>query len=323
MAGLAPESQITVIGGSGFIGRYVVQELARHGYRLKIAVRNAQAALFLKPLGGLGQIEVIGADIRSDADMARAFHGSAAGINLVGILAEGGGQRFDAVQAEGAGRAARAAAAAGATAFVQMSAIGADPASPSAYGRSKAAGETAVRAAMPGATILRPSIVFGPEDQFFNRFAALAGIAPAMPVIAGATRFQPVHVLDVAFAAVAALADPTAAGVTYELGGPRIYSFRELLAFIVRETGRTIPLVEVPNGFARLLARAGDFLPFLPMTSDQLAMLGRDNVCDGGAPGLADLGITATPVEAIVPAMLTRFRKGGRFAPTPELGAAG
>jgi NADH dehydrogenase len=322
MPDLPIDSLITVIGGSGFIGRYVVQMLAERGYRLRVVVRNAQAGLFLKPLGGLGQIEVSGGDIRSDADMARAFHGASAGVNLVGILAETGGRTFQAVQAEGAARAARAAAAAGIARYVQVSAIGADPASPSAYGRSKAEGEAAVRAALPASAILRPSIVFGPEDQFFNRFAQMAALAPAMPVIAGNTRFQPVYVANVAEAVTAALTDGAVAGQTLELGGPRDYSFRDLLKLILRETGRDLPLVEVPDSVARLMGRLGDLLPFVPMTSDQFAMLQRDNVCAPGMPGLAQLGIVPTPVEAIIPAQLQRFRKGGRFAANPALGAA-
>jgi NADH dehydrogenase len=314
MSALAPNSLVTVIGGSGFIGRYAVQMLAEHGFRLRVVVRNAQTALFLKPLGDLGQIEIVAGDIRSDADMVRAFAGAAAGVNLVGILAEGGGRTFTAIQAEGAGRAARAAAAAGIGRYVQVSAIGADAASPSAYGRTKAAGEAAVRAALPGAVILRPSIVFGPEDQFFNRFADLATLAPVMPVISGRTRFQPVHVLNVAEAITHGLIRDDTAGQTYELGGPGIYSFRELLAMILKDIGRNIPLVEVPDGIARLMGAVGNVLPFVPMTSDQFAMLQKDNVCAPGVPGLAALGITPTPVEAIIPGQLARFRKGGRFA---------
>lgn len=310
---IAPGALVTVIGGSGFVGRYVVQQLAERGLRLRVVMRNPDAAAFLKPSGDLGQIELQRGNIRSDADMARAFDGAAAGVNLVGILAESGGQKFAAVQAAGAGRAALAAAAAGARAFVHISAIGADAASPAAYARSKAAGEAAVHAAFPAATILRPSIVFGPEDQFFNRFAAMARLAPAMPVIAGRTLFQPVYVGDVAAAVAAALSDGAAAGKVFELGGPRRYAFRELLAMIVDGTRQRRPLIEVPDAVARLMGKAGDWLPFMPMTSDQFAMLQRDNVADPALPGLADLGIAATPVEAIVPAMLERYRPSGRF----------
>ena len=313
MTALPPGSLVTVVGGSGFIGRYVVGRLAARGFRVRVAVRSTEGAAFLKPLGDLGQIALVATDIRSDTALARAFDGAAGGINLVGILAEGGGRTFGAIQADGAGRAARAAAAAGAVAFVQVSAIGADAGSSAGYARTKAAGEANVRAAFPAATIVRPSIVFGPEDQFFNRFAAMARLSPIMPVIAGATRFQPVYAGDVADAIVAALTDPAAAGRTYELAGPRIYRFRDLLAMIVGETRTRRPLVDVPDALAALMGRAGDVLPFLPMTSGQFAMLQRDNVAADGMPGLADLGVAATPVEAIVPAMLERYRSSGRF----------
>ena len=313
MTDFSPNTLITVIGGSGFVGRYTVQMLATTGTRLRVVVRNAQTALFLKPMGGLGQIDIVRGDIRSDADMAKAFHGATAAVNLVGILTESGGQKFQAVQADGAARAARAAAAAGVEAFVQVSAIGADAAGSAAYQRTKAAGEAGVRAALPAATIVRPSIIFGREDQFFNRFAALARLSPIMPVIAGKTKFQPVFVLDVAAAIVAAMRSPEAAGRTYELAGPRTYSFRALLEMILADIDLKRPLIEVPDAIAALMGKAGDLLPFLPMTSDQFAMLGRDNVADPAMPGLAALGITPTPVEAVVPEMLARYRSGGRF----------
>lgn len=310
-AQLAPDALITVIGGSGFLGRYIVQRLAETGYRVRVVVRHPDRALFLKPLGGLGQIQLVQGNIASDASMARAFDGAAAGINLVGILAESGKQSFAAVQAEGAGRAARAAAAAGATHLVQMSAIGADSASSVPYARSKAQGEAAVRAAMPSAVILRPSLVVGPEDQFLNRFAAMARLSPVLPVICGDSRFQPVYVLDVAAATLAALTRPDAAGKTFELGGPDVMTFRTILQMINAETDLKRRLVEVPAGIAGLMGKLGDFLPFMPMTSDQLAMLQKDNVASG--PGLAELGVEATPLAAFVPAMLERYRSSGRF----------
>jgi uncharacterized protein YbjT (DUF2867 family) len=312
-APLASDSLVTVIGGSGFIGRYIVQCLAARGNRVRVVVRHPDAALFLKPLGGLGQIQIVAGNITSDAAMAAAFEGAAAGVNLVGILAEGGSQRFAAVQAEGAGRAARAAAAAGARHYVQMSAIGADAGSPIAYARSKAEGEAQVHAALPQAVVLRPSLVVGNEDQFLNRFAAMAKSAPVMPVIAGDSRFQPVFVLDVANAVVAALTRADAQGATFELGGPEVMSFRAILAMILRETRQNRPLLDVEPFIARLLARAGDILPFMPMTSDQLAMLQKDNIVAAGAKGLADLGVVATPMAAFVPAMLQRYRASGRF----------
>jgi NADH dehydrogenase len=310
-APLAPDALVTIIGGSGFLGRYIVQQLAEAGYRIRVVVRHPERALFLKPLGGLGQIQLVQGNIASDAAMARAFDGATAGINLVGILAESGGQTFAAVQAEGAGRAARAAAAAGASHYVQISAIGADSASSVPYARSKAEGEAAVRAAIPTAVILRPSLVVGPEDQFLNRFAAMARLSPVLPVICGDSRFQPVYVLDVAAAALAALTRPDAAGKTFELGGPQVLSFREILKMIVTETRRKRQLVEVSAGVAAMMGKMGDLLPFMPMTSDQLAMLKKDNVASGA--GLVELGIVPTPMAAFVPAMLERYRPSGRF----------
>ena len=310
---LAPGALVTVVGGSGFLGRYIVQRLAEAGLRVRVAVRHPETALFLKPLGSLGQVQLVHGNITSDAQMAAAFDGAAAGVNLVGILAESGKQRFDAVQAEGAGRAARAAAAAGVRHYVQVSAIGADAASPVPYVRSKAQGEAAVLAAIPTATILRPSLIIGPEDQFLNRFAAMARLSPVLPVIAGNTRFQPVFVMDVAAAVVAALNSLAAAGRTYELGGADVLSFRAILAIINAETRQQRRLVEVPDLIAALMAKLGDVLPFMPMTSDQLAMLGKDNVVTSGMPGLADLGVLPTPMAAFVPAMLERYRPSGRF----------
>jgi NADH dehydrogenase len=310
---LAPGALVTVVGGSGFLGRYIVQRLAEAGLRVRVAVRHPETALFLKPLGSLGQVQLVHGNITSDAQMAAAFDGAAAGVNLVGILAESGKQRFDAVQAEGAGRAARAAAAAGVRHYVQVSAIGADAASPVHYVRSKAQGEAAVLAAIPTATILRPSLIIGPEDQFLNRFAAMARLSPVLPVIAGNTRFQPVFVMDVAAAVVAALNSPAAAGRTYELGGADVLSFRAIIAMINAETRQQRRLVEVPDLIAALMAKLGDVLPFMPMTSDQLAMLGKDNVVTSGMPGLADLGVLPTPMAAFVPAMLERYRPSGRF----------
>jgi NADH dehydrogenase len=310
-ATLAPDALVTIIGGSGFLGRYIVQRLAEAGNRVRVVVRYPERALFLKPLGGLGQIQLVQGNVTSGAAMARAFDGASAGVNLVGILAESGSQKFAAVQADGAGRAARAAAAAGVAHYVQMSAIGADPVSPVPYARSKAEGEAAVRAAIPTAVVLRPSLVVGPEDQFLNRFAAMARLSPVLPVISGNSRFQPVYVLDVAAATCAALSRPEAAGQTYELGGPDVLSFRAILQMINAQTRRNRRLVDVPAGMASLMGRMGDVLPFMPMTSDQLTMLQKDNVATG--PGLAALGIVPTPMAAFVPAMMERYRPSGRF----------
>ena len=311
---LAVGALVTVIGGAGFIGRYVVEALAKAGYRVRAVSRHADSALFLKPLGDLGQIQVVSGNVRSDADMAAAFDGAAAGVNLVGILAESGNQRFADLQAAGAGRAARVAAAAGVKAYVQMSAIGADASSRIPYARSKGEGEQAVLAALPFAAILRPSLVAGPEDQFFNRFAGMARIAPFLPAISGDSLFQPVYVRDVADAVVAALQSSDARGRIFELGGPDVLSFTAILQMISDLTGLDRPVVALSDFTSGLLAKVGDFVPFMPMNSDQLAMLKLGNICAPGMPGLEQLGITPTPLAAFVPEMMQRYRRGGRFA---------
>ena len=318
------DNLVVVVGGSGFIGRYLVQGLAKRGDRIRVVARNPERAGFLKPLGGLGQIQLAQADVRSPKSLAAVMRGATQVVNLVGILAEGGGVTFDALQAEGAGNVAAAARDAGVGAFVQVSAIGADAASASGYGRSKADGEARVTAALPHATIVRPSVVFGPEDQFINRFAALAKSLPLTPVVAGDTRFQPVFVEDVAAAIAAALADPARyGGHIYELGGPRVVSMRELLGWINREIRVERRLVDVPDFVARIMAQAGDYLPAAPLTSDQWAMLQHDNVVGDGMAGLDAFGIQPTPIEAVAPAYLTRYRRGGRFnTDAPQQGSA-
>jgi NADH dehydrogenase len=300
-------SVATVIGGSGFLGRYIVKRLAAEGHVVRVAVRDPGRAAFLKPMGRVGQVVPLYANITADGTLARAIEGADFVVNLVGILAERKPGDFAAVQAEGAGRVARLAASYGVGRLVQMSAIGAAADSPAQYAQSKAAGEAMVRAHFPRATILRPSLVFGPEDQFFNRFAALAVMSPVMPVIAGASRFQPVYVGDVADAALAALHRPEAAGALYELGGPKIMSFREILGWILAQIGRHRPLVAMPNSVASLMAR----IPFSGLTQDQLLMLSRDNVADPALPGLAALGVVPTPIDLVVPAYLARFKKAG------------
>jgi NADH dehydrogenase len=310
---LASDALVTVIGGSGFLGRYIVQQLAEAGYRVRVVVRHPDTSLFLKPLGSLGQIQIIAGNIATGAGIAHAFAGASAGINLVGILDEKSGQRFTDVQASGATKAARAAAASGIGHYVQMSAIGADAASAIPYARSKGEGEAGVRAAIPSAVILRPSLVIGPEDQFLNRFAAMARMAPLLPVIAGDSRFQPIFVQDVAAATLAALTNPAAGGQIYELGGAEVLSFRDIMTMINTETRQNCRLIDVPAGVAQFLGKMGDVLPFMPMTSDQYAMLQNDNVADPALPGLAALGIVPTPLAAFVPAMLERYRPGGRF----------
>lgn len=311
MRGETVRKVATVFGGSGFIGRYLAQRLANRDFVVRIAVRDPAGARFLQTQGRVGQIVPLAASVTDEGAAARAIAGANLVVNLVGILHERRAGDFQRIQAEGAGRIARLAAAAGAERLVHVSAIGADPASASAYGRSKGEGEQAVRAAFPGAVILRPSIVFGPEDGFFNRFAQLARMLPFMPVIAGGTRFQPVHVGDVADAIVAAAEREDAPGRTFELGGPRVASFRELLRYILEVTGSRKPLVDIPPGIAALQARVGEFLPNPPLTRDQLLMLGRDNVVAEGAAGLAELGIAPKAMEAVVPGYLARFRPGG------------
>jgi NADH dehydrogenase len=303
----------TVFGGSGFIGRYVVQRLAKQGWMVRAAVRRPDEALFLKPLGDVGQITPIAANIRHQGSVEAAVAGTDAVVNLVGLLYQGGRQRFDAVHVEGAGRVAAAARKAGATQFVQISAIGADPASPAAYARTKAAGEVAVKAAFPEATVLRPSIVFGPEDQLFNRFAQMARITPALPLIGGGhTRFQPVYVGDVADAVMAALERPDAAGKTYELGGPEIRTFRELMVLMLEEIKRRRLLVPIPFAIASLQGALLQLLPMPPLTLDQVRLLKRDNIAAAGMPGLKELDVSATALELILPTYLARYRPGGR-----------
>ncbi len=301
-----------VFGGAGFIGRYVVQRLARADFQVRVAGRDPSRARDVQTSGRVGQIVALKADVTDDAAIARAVEGAEVVINLVGILAEPRAGGFQATQAEGAGRIARAAMAAGARRLVQVSAIGADTASDSEYARTKGAGEAAVRAAFPTATILRPSIVFGPEDGFFNLFAGLARLAPVMPVLCGDTRFQPVYVGDVADAVMAAITRDDAAGGIYELGGPRAISFRDIIRYILEVTGRPGKrLFEVPLGLARIQARLAELVPGKPFTRDQLLLLQKDNVLTGTLPGLEALGIAPRPIEAVVPGYLTRFRPGG------------
>jgi uncharacterized protein YbjT (DUF2867 family) len=308
---MATRDVATVFGGSGFLGRYVVQRLAAAGYVTRVAVRDPEGAMFLRPMGRVAQIVPLYSDLAKEATVQRAVEGAELVVNLVGILAERRTGDFTRLQAEGAGRIARLAAAAGVQRMVHVSAIGADPASPSRYASSKAAGEAAVRAALPAATILRPSLIFGAEDQFFNRFAALAQLLPFMPVIAGNTKMQPVYVGDVADAVMIGLTRADAAGGLYELGGPRVWTFHEILAWILVQTRRQRRLIDIPMGLARLQAALAELLPTKPFTRDQLLLLSRDNVVTPGVPGLAELGIVPTPAELVVPAYLERFRPGG------------
>jgi NADH dehydrogenase len=297
----------TVFGGAGFIGRQVVQRLARLDYVVRVVGRNPEAMRPLMTAGVVGQVVPLAADLRQDGALSRAVSEAGVVVNLVGILAEQKTGDFQRLHGDLPGRIGELAAAAGVSRLVQISAIGADAGSPSQYARSKAAGEAALRAAFPRATILRPSIVFGPEDSFFNRFATMAQLLPMMPVIRGATKFQPVFVGAVADAVLAALTREEAAGRTYELGGPRVASFRELMALVLDATGRRKRLVAMPDALVRLMTH----LPGGPLTADQLAQLGRDNVVSPGAEGLSALGITPKAMEAVVPGYLARFRVGG------------
>ena len=308
---MAQRSVATVFGGSGFIGRYVVKRLAAAGHIVRVAGRNTESAKPLMTTGRVGQVVPLYVALANEATIHRAVEGADIVVNLVGILSERRPGDFRRIQAEGAGRIANAAAAAGVTRMVQLSAIGASTSAASEYAKTKAAGEAAVRAAMPGAAILRPSLVFGAEDKFFNRFGAMAMTLPIMPVIHGDTRFQPVYVGDVADAVCAALIQDDAIAATYELGGPRIYTFRELLTYILHETRRNRHLWDVPLGLARLQARLGELVPGKPFTRDQLLLLANDNIASTAMPGLAELGITPTPVELIVPSYLDRYRAGG------------
>lgn len=305
---------VTVFGGSGFIGRYVVQRLARAGWQVRVAVRRPDEALFLKTAGDVGQVTPVVANIRDDASVAAAVRGADAVVNLVGILYSSGRQTFDAVHAKGAGRAAAAAKAAGATRFIQISAIGADLQSAASYAKSKAAGEQAVKAAFAGATILRPSIVFGPEDEFFNRFARLAMLSPALPLIGGGqTKFQPVFVADIAAAVEKALDDETTAGKTYELGGPRVYSFRDLMSLLLKEIGRCRALVPLPFALASLQASVLQLLPMPLLTVDQVRSLKTDNVVGSGAAGFKELGLAPTSLDSVLPTYLDKYRPLGYY----------
>ena len=310
---------ITVFGGGGFIGRYVCEALLRTGARLRVAERDPRRAFFLQPLGEMGQVTAIAADLGRPATIERAVDGATAVINLVGIFKGD----LDRIHVEGARAAARAAAATGASAFVQVSAIGADPDSASNYGRTKGRGEQAVRNAFPKATIIRPSVVFGAEDQFTNRFASMARL-PVLPVIAPNTRFQPVFVRDLARALAAAALDPkTHGGKTYELAGPEAMTMRALNAEIAQLADQSPELVDVPDFIAAGMAALG-FLPGAPLSRDQWLMLQTDNVPSGDLPGFKAFGIVPTPMSAAAPEWLSRFRKGGRFSPRANLvGQAG
>lgn len=296
---------VTIFGGGGFLGRYVAQAVLAQGARVRIACRNPAGAMHIKPLGNLGQVQLITADVRKPGSVARAVADADAVINLVGSF-----DNMDAVQHIGAGNVARGAVAAGVGALVHISAIGADAQSEAEYGRSKAAGEAAVRAAFPSATILRPSIVFGREDQFINRFAGLIRMLPVVPVIGADTKFQPVFVGDVAKVVAAALGDE--GGDTFELGGPEVLTMLELNRWIGNAIGRDPVFAPVPDFAAELLAKTTGWLPGAPITMDQFKMLGSDNVVSG-KDGLAAFGIVPTPLDTVAEDWLDIYRKHGRF----------
>jgi uncharacterized protein YbjT (DUF2867 family) len=303
-----------VLGGSGFIGRYIVKRLAARGDVVPVGCRNAEEAKFLKPMGDVGQVEPLNIMIDDEERLPAFLTGSRAAVNCVGILRESGSQTFERVHHIGPALLARITRDVGAERFIHISAIGADARSSSTYARTKAAGETAVRDAFPTATILRPSVVFGPEDQFFNRFATMAMFTPALPLIGGGeTRFQPVYVGDVADAVIRCLEDPATVGRTYELGGPKIYTLRELFELLLHEIRRRRWFVNLPFELAALQAKFMSILPNPPLTPDQVELLKRDNVVSPGALTLSSLGIAPTAVEAILPTYLDRYRQGGWY----------
>jgi NADH dehydrogenase len=315
------DTLVTIFGGSGFLGRNVVRALCKRDYRIRIAVRRPELAGFLQPSGKVGQIHAVQANLRHPASVEAAMRGSHIAINLVGILSEGGAQTFEAVQAKGAETVAKIANAAGAS-MVHVSAIGADENSASRYARAKAAGEKAVLAAAPGATILRPSVIFGPEDQFTNRFAALARMSPVLPLIGGGlTRLQPVYVGDVANAVADAVDGKTRPGATYELGGPEVLTMREIMEIILSITERKRMLLSLPFGLAKMQALFLQFAPgALKLTPDQVILLQSDNVVSDAARAagltLEGLGIAPDSVQAIAPQYLWRFRAAGQFQKT-------
>lgn len=316
------QNLVTVFGGSGFVGTQAVRQLAKAGWRIRVAVRNPNLGYNMRLHGDVGQIDVVQANIRNPASVLRALEGATAALNLVGVLYETGRQGFQAIHAMGAKNVAEAARSQGVTRLVQMSALGADANSASKYARTKAEGEAAARAVYGDAVVVRPSIVFGPDDHFFNRFAAMAAVSPALPLIGGgATRFQPVFVGDVGKALTYAVTADAAAGATYELGGPATLTFRELMQIVLEETGRRRLLVPLPFALARPLGVLGDLVAGIvppPISSDQVALLKTDNVVSGQYPGLPELGITPTTLEAVLPTYLYRYRKGGQYADQEE-----
>lgn len=313
---------VTVFGGSGFVGSQVVQALARRGWRVRIAVRRPDRAWKLQTSGSVGQLQAVRCDVTRREDVEAALRGADAAVNLVGILFESGRRTFHALHVEASRNIAEACAAGGVGRLVQISAIGANPESGSDYAMSKAAAEMAVREVKPDAVVIRPSIVFGAGDDFLNRFAALASMAPALPLIGGGqTKFQPVYVADVAEAVARSVAAPEAAGRTFELGGPAVMTFEDVLKLIRRETYRNFGLIPLPFFVARAIGALAQLTAFVGippvLTRDQVILLQSDNVVAEGAEGLAELGVEPTGIEAIAPSYLWRYRRGGQFAEAP------
>lgn len=312
---------VTIYGGSGFLGRQVARLMAKEGWRVRVACRRPNEAIFVKPYGGVGQVEPVLCNIRDDASVAAAMAGASAVVNCVGTFDRAGANSFDAIQHEGALRVARIAAASGVASLVHISAIGADPASQSAYQRSKAAGEAAVRAAFPGAVILRPSVLFGPGDGFFNRFAGQSRLGPVLPIVGGRTLFQPAYVEDVALAAVKGALGQAPAGI-YELGGPDIESFRDLMGRMLAVIGRRRLVLSLPFWVGELIGGGLDVASALTLglvknrilTRDQVRSLRHDNIVSASAAGFADLGIQPTAMGAVLPDYLWRFRPSGQYA---------
>ncbi len=301
---------VTIFGCGGFLGRYVAEEALDRGWRVRAAERNPANATRIKPLGNLGQTQFISTDILNASSVARAVAGADAVVNLVGTF----GSSMQAIHVDGARNIAQAALDAGVRQLVHISAIGADAQSPARYGQTKAAGEQAVKEAFPDATILRPSVAFGPEDEFINRFAALIRTAPVVPVISGDTKFQPVFAGDIGKAIGVILDKPqTHAGAVYELGGPEVLSMRELFEWIAQETGRDRTFIDVPDFAAKAIAIGTGFLPNAPIDTDQLKMLSRDNVAAAGTPGFETLGISPISLKVLAPRYLTSYRNSGRF----------
>ena len=310
---------VTIFGGSGFVGRYIARRMAQNGWRVRVAVRNTNEAMCVRTYGAVGQVEPVFCNIRDDASVAAVTQGADAVVNCVGVLAELRKNTFAAVQAEGATRIARVAAAMGVARMVQLSAIGASDTSASAYARTKAAGEQGVLDHMPDAMILRPSIIFGAEDEFFNRFAGMTRLGPVLPVIGADTRFQPVYVDDVAAAAVMGVLGEVPGGI-YELGGPDVATFRELMQTMLAVVRRRRMILNMPFWAARIMAGGFNILRVVslglvtpPVTRDQVANLAVDNVVSDGAKGFADLGITPTAMMAVLPDYLWRFRPSGQY----------